>query len=83
MSMQDTADISSSLLGREIRVAPRPGKAAAGGARVPQDMAATFEWFATGRYVADTKRQQEVFGVPTAEDAVGRFITSLGHRIRE
>ena len=37
-------------------------------------------WFQTGQYVADPTRQREVFGqVPTAEDAVGRLIRSLGH----
>jgi hypothetical protein len=38
------------------------------------------DWFQTGRYVADTRRQREVFGVvPTAEDAIGRYVTALGH----
>jgi len=40
------------------------------------------DWFETGRYVADTTRQREVFAdVPTAEDAVARFATSLGHAL--
>ena len=48
-----------------------------------KDMAAMFDWFQTGRYVADTARQREVFGtVPTAEDAVARFIAGLGHAVR-
>jgi hypothetical protein len=39
-------------------------------------------WFQTGRYVADTRRQREVFGeVPTVEDAIGRLIRSLGHTV--
>ncbi|KHL01393.1 SDR family oxidoreductase [Sinomonas humi] len=81
VSMQDIADISSRLLGRKIQVAPRPSDASPGASRVPQDMAAMFDWFETGRYVADTSRQEEVFGVPTAEDAVRRFIMSLGHQV--
>jgi hypothetical protein len=49
-----------------------------------KDMGAMVAWFSTGKYVADTTRQREVFGpVPTAEDAIGRFITSLGHCVRE
>ena len=38
-------------------------------------MGAMFRYFQTGRYVADPKRQAEVFGaVPTAEDAVERLL---------
>jgi hypothetical protein len=45
-----------------------------------KDMAAMMRWFETGKYVADTSRQREVFGpVPTAEDAITRFVRSLGH----
>jgi hypothetical protein len=46
-------------------------------------MAAMLEWFETGRYVANTTRQGEVFSIPTAEDAIERFITSLGHPLHE
>jgi hypothetical protein len=39
-------------------------------------------WFQTGGYVADPTRQGQVFGpVPTAEDAITRFVGSLGHRV--
>jgi len=45
-----------------------------------KDMGAMVHWFETGRYVAATTRQHEVFGhVPTAEDAIARFATILGH----
>ena len=38
------------------------------------DFRAMFDFFATGRYVADTERQGELFGpVPTAESAVTRW----------
>ena len=48
-----------------------------------KDMAAMNDWFQTGRYVADTTRQREVFGtVPTAEDAIARLVTSFGHTVR-
>jgi len=87
VGMQEIADISSRLLGERIKVRtiPVPVVHTTGtvlGPVVPmvKDMAAMFDWFQTGRYVADTTRQREVFGtVPTAEDAVARFLTSLGH----
>jgi uncharacterized protein YbjT (DUF2867 family) len=90
VTMLDVADIATDLLGERIKVrsVPAPLITAAGrtlGAFMPmaKDMAAMFDWFKTGQYVADTTRQQQVFGpVPTAEDAVARFITSLGHTVR-
>jgi len=89
VAMQDIADIAARLLGERIKVrsVPAPLIRAAGrtlGPFVPmaKDMAAMIDWFQTGRYVADTGRQEQVFGaVPTADDAVARFITSLGHTI--
>jgi len=37
-------------------------------------------WFETGKYVADTTRQEQVFGpVPTPEDAIGRVAARYGH----
>ena len=42
-------------------------------------MDAMMRWFQCGRY-AHPIRQREVFGpVPTAEDAISRFLRSLGH----
>lgn len=89
VAMQDIADIATRLLGERVKVrsVPAPLIHIAGGALGPfvpmaKDMAAMIDWFQTGRYVAHTSRQQHVFGaVPTAEDAVTRFITSLGHTI--
>lgn len=90
VSVQDIADISSRLLGRGIKVGGVPGGLVRTAGRVlgpfvpmARDMGSMLEWFETGRYVADTARQAEVFGVPTAEDAIGRLITALGHPIRE
>lgn len=87
VSVQDIADIASRLLGEQIRVRSLPawlisGVGAVVGRFVPMvgDLAAMLAWFETGRYVADTTKQAEVFGqVPTAEDAVARFATVLGH----
>ena len=44
-----------------------------------KDMAAMFRWFETGRYVADPRRQEQLFGpAPTAEDAIARLTAELG-----
>jgi hypothetical protein len=41
-----------------------------------------FRWFQSGSYVADTSRQQEVFGTPpTPETAVAAYLTELGHTV--
>ncbi|MFI2564880.1 SDR family oxidoreductase [Paenarthrobacter sp. NPDC018779] len=43
------------------------------------DMASMSAWFETGRYVAHTSRQAEVFGtVPTPEEAIARFAARYG-----
>jgi uncharacterized protein YbjT (DUF2867 family) len=90
VSMQEIAQISGRLLGDEIRVVgtirtgPTSTQAAPEGRSNPManDMTAMMQWFETGRYVANTARQREVFGqVPTAEDAIARFIRSLGHTV--
>lgn len=86
VSMQGIADIASRLIGETVKVTAIPaGLMRAVGRVVPsfKDMAAMVDWFATGKYVADTTRQAEVFGpAPTAEDAVARFAQSLGHTVR-
>ena len=90
ISMQEFADIAERLTGEEIRVQSVPvgllrGMGALLGPVNPmaKDMAAMMGWFQTGKYVADTTRQAEVFGAPpTAEDAVRRLIISLGHPLR-
>jgi uncharacterized protein YbjT (DUF2867 family) len=89
VSMEEIAQISGRLLGEKIRVwsIPAPLINTAGAVvgkfnPMIKDMTAMMRWFQTGQYVADTTRQREVFGqVPTAEDAIGRLIRSLGHTI--
>jgi uncharacterized protein YbjT (DUF2867 family) len=90
VSVSELAQISGDLLGEPIRVRTVPSPlidTAAGviGRFNPMvaDLSEMLRWFRTGRYVADPTRQGEVFGpVPTAEDAVGRLIRSLGHSTR-
>jgi uncharacterized protein YbjT (DUF2867 family) len=87
VGMREIARIAGRLVGQPIRVRTIPAglitAAAATVGRVSpmvKDMGAMVGWFQTGRYVADPARQGEVFGpVPTAEDAVARFVRGLGH----
>jgi uncharacterized protein YbjT (DUF2867 family) len=89
VSMQEIAEISGRLLGQRIRVRTIPAGLISAAAAVvgpfspmAKDTDAMMRWFQTGQYVADTSRQREVFGqVPTAEDAISRFVGSLGHRV--
>ncbi|MCQ6272522.1 SDR family oxidoreductase [Pseudarthrobacter sp. R1] len=90
ISLQEFADLTERLTGEEMRVRSVPVGLLRAAGRVlgpvnpmAKDLAAMMSWFQTGRYVADTTRQSEVFGAPpTAEDAVRRLITSLGHAVR-
>ena len=90
VAMQDIADIATRLLGEQIKVRSIPaagvrvaGRVVGPFAPMAKDMAAMIDWFQTGRYVADTRRQQQVFGaVPRAEDAIARLLTQLGHTVR-
>jgi len=44
-----------------------------------RDMVSMTEFFQTGRYVADTRRQAELFGpVPKVEDAARQMLADLG-----
>jgi uncharacterized protein YbjT (DUF2867 family) len=89
VSMQEIAQISERLLGQQIRVRTIPaGLINTAGAvlgrfsAMAKDMDAMMRWFQSGGYVADPARQREVFGqVPTAEDAIARFVRSLGHSV--
>jgi uncharacterized protein YbjT (DUF2867 family) len=79
------ADIFSGLLGREVK--PSVGSllvlktvGTIGGLFLPfmRDIMAMGRYFETGKYVADTKVQAELFGpVPTIEDAARRALADL------
>jgi hypothetical protein len=89
VSIHEIAQISSRLLGQQIRVRTIPagliytaGAVAGRFNPMVKDMAAMTRWFQAGRYVAEPSRQREVFGqVPTAEDAIARLVRSLGHTV--
>jgi uncharacterized protein YbjT (DUF2867 family) len=85
VSMREVADLMGHRAGRKIKVWAVPSVVvrAAGAVvgrfnPVVKDMAAMFGWFDTGRYVADPRRQEQLFGpVPTAEDALAEYTDEL------
>ena len=72
-------------LGRDVRVSLGPARVfkvvgSIGGLFVPalRDMMSTGRYFETGKYVADTRVQAELFGpVPTIEDTAHRMLADL------
>ena len=75
LSGPEYADLLGKLLGRPIRAAQMQG----GRGAVSDDMMAMFRFFLTGKYVADTRRQAELFGpVPKVEDAARQMLVGLG-----
>lgn len=75
LSGPEYAELLGKLLGRSLRVAPMQG----GRGAVSDDMMAMFRFFMTGKYVADTRRQAELFGpVPKIEDAARQMLAKLG-----
>lgn len=87
VSMVEAAELLSKHGEKEIKVMAVPMRVLRGiskiaGRFVPlmSDMASMGAWFETGRYVANTSRQEEVFGPPpTPEDAIARFAAHYGH----
>lgn len=85
VSATELADILTRLLGREVK--PSVGSllvlktvGTIGGLFLPfmRDMMAMGRYFETGKYVADTKVQAELFGpVPTIEDTARRMLADL------
>ena len=75
LSGPEYAELLGKLLGRPMRVAPMQG----GRGAPNDDMMAMFRFFQTGKYVADTRRQAELFGpIPKIEDAARQMLNGLG-----
>lgn len=73
LSGPELAELYGRLLGRTMRVEPMPS------GRQNEDMMAMFRFFQTGKYVADTRRQAELFGpVPKIEAAARDVLVGLG-----
>jgi uncharacterized protein YbjT (DUF2867 family) len=87
VSMQEAAELAGRRAGKPVKVTSVPtgaitglGKATAKVLPLVSDMASMVAWFETGKYVADTSRQEQVFGpAPTPEDAIGRVAERYGH----
>ncbi|WAU82331.1 SDR family oxidoreductase [Streptomyces sp. Qhu-G9] len=85
VSMREVAEVMGSRAGKKIKVwaVPSAVARAAGAVTVRfmpliKDLAAMFRWFETGRYVADPRRQEQLFGpAPTAEEALARYTDEL------
>ena len=85
VSAVELAAILAGLLGRDVRVSLGPARVfkvvgSIGGLFVPalRDMMSTGRYFETGKYVADTRVQAELFGpVPTIEDTAHRMLADL------
>ncbi|WP_120521906.1 SDR family oxidoreductase [Arthrobacter celericrescens] len=86
LSMVDAAKLMSAHSDKDIKVLAMPtgalrvaGKITGKFVPLTADMAAMAAWFDTGKYVADTTRQAEVFGPPpTPEDAIARVAARMG-----
>ncbi|XAS70140.1 SDR family oxidoreductase [Micrococcaceae bacterium Sec5.1] len=85
VSVLELAELIEVSAGKPIRVRAVPSGvvrfigAMAGRIKpIIQDMTAMFVWFDTGRYVANTRRQMQLFGPPpTAEDVTARLAHEL------
>lgn len=86
VSTREIADVFADLLGRDMAVRSLPWPVLSAmtwpvglfSERV-RDTRAMIEYFHTGKYVADTSVQAEVFGdVPTIEDTLRRHATDAG-----
>jgi uncharacterized protein YbjT (DUF2867 family) len=74
LSGPELQELMERLLGRPLQSAPMQGR---GGASA--DMMAMFRFFQTGKYVADTRRQAELFGpVPKIEESVRSLLEEVG-----
>ncbi|ABM08525.1 SDR family oxidoreductase [Paenarthrobacter aurescens] len=87
LSIHEAAELAGRRAGKQVKVVSIPSGAIAALGKVTSkvlplvaDMASMVAWFETGKYVADTTRQEQVFGPPpTPEDAIARVAERYGH----
>jgi uncharacterized protein YbjT (DUF2867 family) len=72
LSGPELAELIGGLLGQPMKMASMEGGGSA-------DIMAMFKFFQTGKYVADTRVQAELFGpVPRVEDAANQMLVGFG-----
>ncbi len=75
LSGPEFAALIGKVLGRPVTVASAP----AGGGPRNDDLIAMFRFFQTGKYIANTRVQAELFGpVPKVEDGAREMLSGLG-----
>jgi uncharacterized protein YbjT (DUF2867 family) len=83
LSARELAGIAAGIIGRDldvVEVDPTQMRFPGMSDQARNDLVAMFDYFRSGRYVADTRRQAEVFGsVPSAEDTMRRRLAALGY----
>jgi len=83
LSARELAGIAAGIIGRDldvVEVDPTQLRFPGMSDQARNDLVAMFDYFRSGRYVADTRRQAEVFGsVPSAEDTMRRRLAALGY----
>lgn len=87
VSISEAASLVQTHADKPVKVMAMPAGVITGLGKVTSrivpmvsDMASMVAWFETGKYVADTTRQEQVFGpVPTPEDAIARLAARFGH----
>jgi uncharacterized protein YbjT (DUF2867 family) len=73
LSGPELIELLSRLMGKALQPAPRQTTG------VSPDMMAMFRYFQTGKYVADTRVQTQLFGpVPRIEDSARKMLTEFG-----
>jgi uncharacterized protein YbjT (DUF2867 family) len=82
LSARELAEIAGRILGRDLELVeldPAQIRFPGMSDEARTDLVAMFDYFRSGRYVADTRRQAEVFGsVPVAEETMRRRLAALG-----
>jgi uncharacterized protein YbjT (DUF2867 family) len=87
--VEEVADIAAGQLQKHMRTTVIPGRPlSALGSLIGwanpyvNEMSKMFRWFESGEYVAETRRQREVFGPPPApEQAIAGFLSELGYTV--
>jgi len=82
LSAKELTAIAGEVLGHDLELTeidPAQMRVPGMSDEAMKDLMAMFHYFQSGRYVADTRRQAEVFGpVPVAEETIRRRLAALG-----